>query len=66
MLFENQIPILVLHKFSQTLIPEVFEPDVEEQGQRREEQMKRDQRAKIINNLALSVLGYSSLEFYYI
>jgi hypothetical protein len=24
--------------------------------------MKRDQRAKIINNLALSVLGYSSLD----
>jgi hypothetical protein len=62
MLFENQIPILVLHKLSQTLFPEVFEPDVEVRGQGREEQMKRERRAKILNNLALSLLGYSFLE----
>jgi hypothetical protein len=62
MLFENQIPILVLHKLSQTLFPEVFEPDVEELEKEKEEKMKRQQRAKLINNLALSVLGYSSLE----
>jgi hypothetical protein len=62
MLFENQIPILVLHKVSQILFPQVFEPDVEEQEERKEEQMKRERRAKILNNLALSLLGYSFLE----
>ncbi|KAK2414641.1 hypothetical protein QL285_037211 [Trifolium repens] len=62
MLFENQIPILVLHKLSQTLFPQVFEPDVEDWGQTEEEHMKRERRAKILNNLTLSVLGYSPLD----
>jgi len=121
MLLENQIPILVLHKLSQTLFPNVFEPDrieteeekkkeriererrietkeekkesiererrieteeekkerierelrmEEEKKERiererrieREEQRKRELRAKKINNLALSVLGYSTLQ----
>jgi len=59
MLLENQIPILVLHKLSQTLFPNVFESH----SSSREEQMKREERAPKINNLALSVLGYFPLEF---
>ncbi|CAJ2670710.1 unnamed protein product [Trifolium pratense] len=59
MLFENQIPILVLHKLYQTIFPNVFEQDMEEMVETEEQRKKR---AKKINNLALSVLGYSSLE----
>ncbi|MCI92569.1 hypothetical protein A2U01_0113865, partial [Trifolium medium] len=57
MLFENQIPILVLHKLSQTIFPNVFEPDMEEMVETEEqiemeEKRKRKKRAKKINNLA--------------
>lgn len=47
MLLENQIPILVLHKLSQILFPNVFDPT------------DREVRATKLNYLLLSVLGYS-------
>ncbi|AES79501.1 hypothetical protein MtrunA17_Chr7g0242181 [Medicago truncatula] len=46
MLLENQIPILVLHKLSQILFPNVFDST------------DRVQRATKINNLILSILSY--------
>ncbi|MCH87374.1 hypothetical protein A2U01_0008243, partial [Trifolium medium] len=49
MLVENQIPILVLHILSKILFPNVFDPT------------RKEERAKKINSLALSVLGYSPL-----
>jgi hypothetical protein len=69
-LLENQIPILVLHKLSQTLFPNYFEPDRNAEFMEyhslpyspREAQKNREQRAKKINNLVLSVLGYSPLQ----
>ncbi|KAK2361065.1 UPF0481 protein [Trifolium repens] len=49
MLLENQIPILVLHKLSQILFPDVFDAT------------DREQRATVINNLVLSVFSYSQI-----
>jgi hypothetical protein len=54
MLFENQIPILVLHKLSHILFPHVFDPS------------DREERANKINNLALPVLGYPPLDSPYL
>ncbi|KAK2361053.1 hypothetical protein QL285_086256 [Trifolium repens] len=75
MLFENQIPILVLDKLSQTIFPNEFEPDEKvlygryagydyatSESKRHENIIKRGQRAKKINNLTLQVLGYSPLD----
>jgi hypothetical protein len=68
MLFENQIPILVLDKLSQTIFPNEFEPDEKvlygrhagydyatSESKRHENIIKRGQRAKKINNLTLQV-----------
>lgn len=48
-LFENQIPVFVLHELSRKLFRKFFELDLKE-------------RVTVINNLALSVLGYSQLQ----
>jgi len=75
MLLENQIPILVLHKLFQTLFPNELQLDGAKQKQIMEdastsrqekhtriEKLKKETRANKINDLALSVLGYSSLQ----
>ena len=75
MLLENQIPILVLHELFQTLFPNALELDREMEMQisedeylsprekhKRIEKLKKKTRANKINDLALSVLGYSSLQ----
>jgi hypothetical protein len=54
MLLENQIPILVLHKLSQILFPDEF-PEPEHL-----EDMKYG--AEKINNIILSIIGYSQPE----
>jgi hypothetical protein len=45
-LFENQIPIFIIHELCEILFPHYFKQD-------------RNQRAATINNLALSIFGYS-------
>ncbi|AES79494.1 hypothetical protein MtrunA17_Chr7g0242151 [Medicago truncatula] len=44
MLLENQIPIMVLHKLSQTLFPNVFEPDRIETEEEKKERIEREHR----------------------
>ncbi|AES79484.1 UPF0481 protein At3g47200 [Medicago truncatula] len=75
MLLENQIPILVLHELFQTLFPNVLELDRAKKMQimedastshqekhKRIEKLKKETRANKINDLALTVLGYSSIQ----
>jgi hypothetical protein len=66
MLFENQIPILVLHKLFQTLFPQYFDPHLKAQlGEEeeslpyspREEQRKREKAAK--ETLEYKIRSYS-------